>query len=124
MRVAKSGRWGLLVLATSWRGLRPDRVLEARLGDWWWSEVPIVARVFPAKSQRFGADDGDACGCRYPLKGVVVATLDALGLQVKTLDLCGLGDGGACCVVTFLKALLRSFGSLSLVVFGGKLDAS
>ena len=38
---------------------------------------------FQAKSQRFGADDGDACGCRDHLEGVVVATLDALGLRVK-----------------------------------------
>ena len=78
---------------------------------------------FRAKSQRFGADDGDACGCRVPLEGVVVATLAAC-LRVKTLDPCGLGGGGACCVVTFLKALSWSFGFLSLVVFGGKLDAS
>ena len=50
---------------------------------------------FRAKSQRFGADNGDVCGCRDPLEGIVVATLDALGLRVKTLDPCGLGGGGA-----------------------------
>ena len=70
----------------------------------WWkldSEVGgglryrIRREFFRAKSQRFGADDGDACGCRDPLEGVVVATPDVLGLRVKTLDLCGLDGGGA-----------------------------
>ena len=46
---------------------------------------------FRAKSQHFGVDDSDACGFRDPLEGVVVATLDTLGLRVKTLrsDLLG-----------------------------------
>ena len=78
---------------------------------------------FRAKSQRFCADDGDAYGRRDPLEGVVVATL-AVCLWVKTLDPCGLGGGGVFCVVTFLKARSWSFGFLSLIVFGGKLDAS
>jgi hypothetical protein len=39
-----------------------------------------------------------------------VATLSTLELRVKTLDLCGLGDGGACCVVTSLGALSWSSG--------------
>jgi hypothetical protein len=47
------------------------------------------------KAQRSGANDGDACGCRDPLEGVVLATLSVLGLRVKTQDLCGLDDGGA-----------------------------
>jgi hypothetical protein len=70
---------------------------------------------FRAKSQRFGANDGDACGCRDPLEGIIVATLSALGLRVKTLDLCGLGDDGACSVVSFLGALSWSSGLLSLM---------
>ena len=44
-----SGRRGLLVVVAPWRGQHPDRVLEARLGDWWWSQVPNVARVFPGE---------------------------------------------------------------------------
>ena len=69
----------------------------------WWkpgSEVGgglryrIRRELFRAKSQRFGADDGDACGCRDPLEGVVVATPDVLGLRVKTLDPCGLDEIG------------------------------
>jgi hypothetical protein len=34
---------------------------------------------------------------------------------VKTLGLCGLGDGGACCVVTSLGALSWSLGFLSFL---------
>ena len=78
---------------------------------------------FRAKSQRFVANDGDACRCRDLLEGVVVAIL-APCFRVKTLDLCDLGGGGAFCVVTFLKALLWSFGFLSLVSLSGRLDAS
>ena len=79
---------------------------------------------FRAKSLRFGADDGGACGYRDPPEGVVVATLAVLELRVKTLDPCGLGSGGAFCVVTFLEAVSWSSGFLSLEVFGGKLVAS
>ena len=54
----------------------------------------IWREFFRANSQRFAADDGDACGCRDPLEGVVVATLVTC-LRVKTLDPRGLGGGGA-----------------------------
>jgi hypothetical protein len=70
---------------------------------------------FREKSQRFGAKDGDACGYRDSLEGVVVATLSVIGLRVKTLDLCGLGNGGACCVVTSLEALSWSLGLFILL---------
>jgi hypothetical protein len=70
---------------------------------------------FRAKSQRFSANDGDACGRRDPLEGIVVAALSALGLRVKTLDLCGFGDDGACSVVSFLGALSWSLGLLSFM---------
>jgi hypothetical protein len=66
-------------------------------------------------SQPFGANDGDVCGCYDPLEDIVVATLSAIGLRVKTVDLCGLGDGGACSVVSFLGALSWSSGLLSLM---------
>jgi hypothetical protein len=84
-----------------------------------------VGRVFLAKAQRFGANDGDACGCRDPLEGVVAATLSALGLRVKTQDLVVSMMAALYCVVTFLGALSWSLGFLALVgVFGGKHDAS
>jgi hypothetical protein len=41
----------------------PDRVLEAWLGGNGRSELPGVVRMFfRVKAQRFGANDGDACG--------------------------------------------------------------
>ena len=46
------------------------------------------------KSQHFGADGGDACGCRDPLGGVVMVT-PAACLRVKNLNSCGLNDGSA-----------------------------
>jgi hypothetical protein len=45
------------------------------------------ARFFWAKAQRFGANDGDACGCRNPFESVVVVTFAMLGLRVKTVDI-------------------------------------
>jgi hypothetical protein len=44
-----------------------------------------------------------------------VATLSAIRLRVKILDLYGLGDGGACCVVTSLGALSWSLGFFSFL---------
>jgi hypothetical protein len=67
-------------------------------------KVPSAGRVFLAKAQRSGAYDGDACGCRDPLEGVVAATLSALGLRVKTLDL----------VVSMTAALLDAFDGAQL----------
>jgi hypothetical protein len=49
MRVARGGRRGL-VLAALRHGQRPDRVLEARLGDRSWPEVPNAVKVFLSKS--------------------------------------------------------------------------
>jgi hypothetical protein len=40
-----------------------------------------------AKTQRLGANGGDACGCRNPLGAVVVGIRPAVWLWVKTLDL-------------------------------------
>jgi hypothetical protein len=88
-------------------------------------KVPRAGRVFPAKAQRFGANDGDACGCRDPLEGVVAATLSVLGFRVKIQDLVVSMTATLLCVVTSLGALSWSHGSLGLVdVFGGKLVAS
>jgi hypothetical protein len=44
-----------------------------------------------------------------------VATLSVIGPRVETLDLCCLGDGDACCVVTSLGALSWSLGLLNLM---------
>jgi hypothetical protein len=62
MRVARGGCRVFLVLAALRHGQRPDRVLEARLGDRSWPEVPSVVKVFRAKAQCFGANDCDTCG--------------------------------------------------------------
>jgi hypothetical protein len=53
-----------------------------------------VRGFFQAKAQRLGANDGNVCGCRNPLWGVVVVILAVLRLRVKTLDLCGLDGSG------------------------------
>ena len=53
----------------------------------------VGRRFFRAKAQRFGANGGDARGCRNPLGGAVVATFAVLGLRVKTLDY-DLDNGG------------------------------
>jgi hypothetical protein len=88
-------------------------------------KVPSAGRVFSAKAHRSGANDGDSCGCRDPLEGVIAATLSALGLRVKTLDLVVSMMAALICVVTSLRALSWSHGSLALVdVFSGKLVAS
>jgi hypothetical protein len=50
MRVARGWRRGFLVLAALRHGQRPDRVLEARLGDRSWPEVPSVVKVFLGES--------------------------------------------------------------------------
>jgi hypothetical protein len=62
-----------------------------------------VRGFFRAKAQRLSANGGDACGCRYPLGGVVVVILSALWLRVKTLDLV-VSTAAALCVVTLLGA--------------------
>jgi hypothetical protein len=62
----------------------------------WEAEFSGVGRgFFRTKAQRLGANGSDACGCRNPFGGVVVAILSALRLRVKTLDLHGLDGGGA-----------------------------
>ena len=38
-----------------------------------------------AKALRFGADDGDICGCPFPLEGVVAGPLPVSRFRVKTL---------------------------------------
>jgi hypothetical protein len=63
----------------------------------------VVEGFFWAKAQRFCANDGDACRCRFPLGGVIVVILPALRLRVKTLDLV-VSTAVALCVVTFLEA--------------------
>jgi hypothetical protein len=52
---------------------------------------------FISRLLRFGANGGDACGCRNPLGGVVLDTFFALGLFVKILDRHSLDGGGALC---------------------------
>jgi hypothetical protein len=54
-----------------------------------------VRRFFREKALRFGANGGDAYGCRNPIGGAVVVTFSPLKLRVKTLDHRGLDDGGA-----------------------------
>jgi hypothetical protein len=56
---------------------------------------------------RFGANGGDACGCRFPLEGVIVVILPALWLRVKTLDL-AVSMAATLCVVTLLRVPLWS----------------
>jgi hypothetical protein len=100
-------------------------VWEPRFEECRWSKVPSAGRVFLAKAQCSGANDGDACGCRDPLVGVVAAILSILGLQVKAQDLVVSMTVALYCVVTSLGALSWSPGSLVLAdVYGGKLDAS
>jgi hypothetical protein len=95
MRMARSERRGILVLAVLRQGRLPDRVLKALLGVSVWSDIPFVVRwFFWAKALRFGANDGYACGCPNPLESVVVGTFFTLGLRMKTLDHLGLDDGG------------------------------
>jgi hypothetical protein len=45
-----------------------------------------VRRFFWAKALRFGANGGDACGCRNPDGGAIVVTFSPLKLRVKTID--------------------------------------
>jgi hypothetical protein len=66
------------------------------------------------KSQRFGANDGDACWCCNPLEGVVLVTLSMLGLLVKSQDPSSLGNGGSYGVVTSVVVLSWNPGLLSL----------
>jgi hypothetical protein len=99
-------------------------VWEAQFEACRWSKVPSAGRVFPAKAQRSGANDGDARGCRDPFEGVVAATLSVLGLRVKAQDLVVSMTVSLYCVVISLGMLSWSPGSLVLAgVFGGKLDA-
>jgi hypothetical protein len=72
------------------------------------------------KAQRFGANGGDACGCRNPLEGFVVVILPVLWLRVKTLDLTV--SAAAVYVVTLLGASSWSpdITRYCFNVFGGK----
>jgi hypothetical protein len=63
----------------------------------------VVRGFFRTKAQRFSTNIGDACGCRFPLWGAVVAILLVLRLQVKTLDL-AVSTAGTFCVVALLEA--------------------
>jgi hypothetical protein len=63
----------------------------------------VVRGFFRAKAQRFSANGGDACGCLFPLRGVVLVIIPTLRLRVKTLDLV-VSTAAALCVVTFLGA--------------------
>jgi hypothetical protein len=64
-----------------------------------------VCRFFQMKAQGFDAYVGDACGCRTPIGGTVMAIFAALWLHVKTIDL----------VLSTMAAyaLLTSWGHLS-----------
>ena len=52
----------------------------------------MVRRFFPAKSLRFGATGGGACGYLIPVGGAFGGTLAILGLRMTTLDHLGLDD--------------------------------
>jgi hypothetical protein len=64
-------------------------------------------RIFLGESSALLANSGYACGCCFPLGGVVVVILSVLRLWVKTLDLAA-SMAAALCVVTLLGALLWS----------------
>jgi hypothetical protein len=72
-----------------------------------------VRGFFWVKAQRLIANDGDACGCRYPLGGVIVVILSMLWLWVKTLDLV-VSTAASLCVVTLLGASSWSLDSTIL----------
>ena len=94
MWVARSGRW------VSWwwrrqRGQRPDRVWKLGLKTVVDLRYQVQAGFIRVKAQRSGVNDGDACGCRDPLEGVVMDTLRirAPGENPRPY---GLDVGGAC----------------------------
>ena len=122
--------WLGVVVGVSWRwrrkhGPRPDHVWKLGSGIVGDLRYQVRGRFLRANAQRSGANNNDACGCRDPPEGVVVDTLLALELRVKTLDPMVLMPAALKCVVTSLEAVSWSFGSLDLdVFFGGKLDAS
>jgi hypothetical protein len=78
-------------------------VMKPTSGEWTADFSEVVRGFFRAKAQPFSANDVGACGCRFPLGGVVVVNLPALWLRVKTLYLVVL-TAAALCVVTFLEA--------------------
>jgi hypothetical protein len=59
------------------------------------------------KAQRFSANGGYACGCRFSFGGVVVVNLSMLWLRVKTLEL-AFSMAAALCVAALLGASLWS----------------
>lgn len=68
---ARSGRRGTLVLAELRQ--RQPQIASWRLGLKSFGGLGYRAwcvRFFRAKALRFSANDGDVCGCRYPLGGV------------------------------------------------------
>jgi hypothetical protein len=124
MRMAWSGRWEFLELAALRLLATPRSCLE--IPSWRQRATKFSGAVcgcFRAKVQRLGANDGDACGCRNPLGGVVVGIRPALRLRVKTLDLT-VSTTAAECVVTLLGASLWSPESTwsHPNVFGGKCE--
>jgi hypothetical protein len=64
----------------------PRSRFEGLTGRQWAAEIlGAVQGFFWAKAQRIGANGSDACWCRKPLTGVIVAILLALWLRVKPL---------------------------------------
>jgi hypothetical protein len=70
-------------------------VMKPTSGEWAADFSEVVRGFFRAKAQPFSANDIGACGCRFPLGGVVVVNLPALWLRVKTLLSRGLDGSGA-----------------------------
>jgi hypothetical protein len=80
-----------------------------------------VRRFFRSKALRFGADGGDACGCRNTDVGAVVVTFSSLKLRVKTLDH-AISTMAARCVVSLLGGFIVELRvpRSRFAVFGGK----
>jgi hypothetical protein len=81
---------------------------RSRFGGLTWGQraarlLGAVREIFQAKAQCLSVNDGDACGCRYPLGDVVGVILSALRLRVKTLDLM-VSTAAVLCVATLLEA--------------------
>ena len=90
--------WQGVVVGVSWcwrRGQRPDRVWKLSLEMVDDRRYQVRTRCIRVKAQRSGANDGDACGYRDPLEGVIVATL-RIRAPGENPGPCGFDVGGAC----------------------------
>jgi hypothetical protein len=83
-------------------------------GQWVVRCISHVRRVFLAKSQRFDANDGNACRCRNHLEGHWHYLHNAKALGEKHFPR-GL-DNGSPCVATLLGSLSLSPGPCTVLV--------